>query len=164
MDVLLQDIQDRLSSQVTELQYVDENWGQLDDYSPNFPVKFPCALVDCFTANYENMGNLVQQGVATIQILIADIKISNSSAKAPDGQKTKSKSFYVLMKAVYKALHGYSGHDFYSALIRTSERRIPRDDGTRVHEMLFTVQIKDVIAKRPTITAAVAPVITGELL
>lgn len=41
MNVLLTDVQDRLISQVTDLKYVDEDWGQLDDYSPHFPVKWP---------------------------------------------------------------------------------------------------------------------------
>jgi len=88
MDILLTDVQDRLTSQVTELKYVDEDWGQLDDYSPNFPVKWPCVLVDCFSANYENMGKKGQLGLAVIRVQVADVKLSNSSAKAPTGQKS----------------------------------------------------------------------------
>jgi hypothetical protein len=154
MDIILTDVQNRLTSLVPALKYVDEDWGQLDDYSPNYPVKWPCALVDCFAANYENLGNKVQTGVATIRVVIADLKLSNSSAQAPASQKEKSLSFYVLMNAVYKVLHGYSGHDHYSALIRISEKRLPRNDGARAHEMLFTVGIKDILAKPAKITAA----------
>lgn len=154
MDIILTDIQERLMLKVPAINYVDEDWGQLDDYSPNFPVKWPCALVDCFGANYENLGNKVQMGLATIRIQIADVKLSNSSGKAPAEQKTKSKSFYLLMKEVYKALHGYTAHDHYSALIRVSEKRLRRNDGVRVHEMLFTVEIKDIIAKKQKITVA----------
>jgi hypothetical protein len=154
MDIILTDVQNRLTEKVTALKYVDEDWGQLDDYSPNFPVKWPCALVDCFSASYENMGNKVQMGLCTIRVIIAGVKLSNSSAQAPVNQKEKSLSFYVLMKDVYKALHGFTGHNHYSALIRISERRLPRNDGVRAHEMLFTVEIKDIQAKPQKITVA----------
>lgn len=156
MDVLLSDIQDRLSSQVADLKYVDEDWGQLDDYSPNFPVKWPCALIDCFSVNFENMGKKGQLGLAVIRVQVANIKLSNSSGKAPAGQKTNSLSFYLLMKKVYKALHGWAGHNHYSGLIRTSEKRLLRNDGVRVHEMLFTVEIKDLAAMPATVKVPTA--------
>lgn len=163
MDILLTDIQERLNSKVTNLKYIDEDWGQLDDYSPNFPVQWPCCLVDCFAANYENEGKKVQLGLVTIRLLIGDVKLTNSSQKAPAGQKTQSKSFYLLMKDIYKALHGYTGHDHYSSLIRIREGRIKRNDGVRVHEMLFTVEIKDITAM-PVLSTLAAPAIVFEKL
>jgi hypothetical protein len=149
MDILLTDIQDRLTAQVPALKYIDEDWGQLDDYSPNFPVKWPCALIDCFNAAYENTGNKTQLGLAMIRVRVADIKLSNSSAKAPAAQKSKSNSFRVLINDIYKALHGWSGHNHYSALIRVSERRIPRNDGVREQEVMYSVEIKDAAAAPP---------------
>jgi len=152
MDILLQDVQDRLTAEVLALKYVDEDWGQLDDYSPNFPVKWPCALIDCFNANYDNLGNNSQMGLATVRVLFADVKLSNSSAKAPANQKANSLSFHTTLKAIYKALQGWTGHNHYTGLVRISQRRIPRDDGVRAHEMMFTVNIKDVIAAPQKIT------------
>ncbi|MBS1747100.1 MAG: hypothetical protein JST21_13095 [Bacteroidetes bacterium] len=152
MDILLQDVQERLTGQIAALKYVDEDWGQLDDYSPNFPVKWPCALIDCFSATYDNNGNLTQNGLATIRIVYADVKLSNSSAKAPAGQKASSLAFHTNFKAIYKALQGWAGHDHYSRLVRISQRRLTRDDGVRAHEMLFTVNIKDVNAAPEKIT------------
>lgn len=170
MDIILTDIQERLKATVTELKYIDEDWGQLDDYSPNFPVKWPCTLIDCFAANYENIARKGQMGLASIRLQIADIKLSNSSANAPDAQKTKSKSFYLLMNKIYKALHGWSGHDTYSSLIRTREGRIRRNDGVRVHEMIFTIEIKDMSAvtelpkvPRPTVQFNVGTRLTNSL-
>ena len=154
MDILLTDIQARLTTLVTDLKYIDEDWGQLDDYSPHFPVKWPCALVDCFNASYTDLGNTVQHGLCTIRIVLADVRLSNSSTKAPTAQKENSRSFYTLMKQVYTALQGYAGHPHYSALIRISERRLPRNDGVKAHEMLFTVQVKNVLAKKQTVVFA----------
>lgn len=111
-------------------------------------------MVDSFAVTYENMGKKGQLGLATIRVVIADLKLINSSQKAPTGQKTKSKSFYLLMKEVYKALHGFSGHDHYTVLIRIREGRLKRNDGVRAHEMLFTVEIKDISAAPPKVTVA----------
>lgn len=124
-------------------------------------------LVDCFAANYENLGNKVQLGLATIRLQVADIKLSNSSGAAPAGQKTNNNRFRLLIKDIYKALHGWAGHDHYSALIRTREGRVRRNDGTRVQEVFFTVQIKDILAKKATITASPGSfnaAITAEIL
>lgn len=148
MNQLLLDVQQRIVDYVPVVKYVDEDWGQLDDYSPNFPVKYPCVLVDCYSADYSNLGNLVQQGNCTIRLLIADLRLSNSSNAAPNSQKEKNASFYDTMKSIYTALHGWhrvGGN--YTKLIRTAERRIKRDDGLKVHEMLFSVQITDNSAK-----------------
>ena len=44
MKVILQNIQNKLTSEVTDLNYVDEDCGQLNMYQP--PVKWPCCLID----------------------------------------------------------------------------------------------------------------------
>ena len=55
MNTLIQNIQTRLDT-ISEIKYVDADWGQLDYYSPNFPVKFPCVLIDVSSANYSDIG------------------------------------------------------------------------------------------------------------
>ena len=40
----LESIQQLLQA-IEGLKYVDEDWGQLDYYSPNFPVQWPCVLI-----------------------------------------------------------------------------------------------------------------------
>jgi hypothetical protein len=149
MEAILQDIQERITSELTQFKYVDEDWGQLDYYSPNFPVKFPCVLIDMLQIQWDNAGNKIQQGISQIQIKIADVRLSNSSGNAPVGQKNKSKSFYALTQAIYNCLHGWSSNEnHYSALIRMSEQRVQRDDGVKVYKMIFTTQIKDVSASK----------------
>jgi len=142
MDILLIDIQERLIAEVAALKYVDEDWGQLD--SSNFPFQWPCALIDCFNADYSNTGSNMQLGLVTIRLRVADIKLSNGSTS--EEQKNSSLSFYVLLKAIFKALQGWAAHDHYSRLIRVNEKRTKRDDGVREHEMYFTCQIKDTTA------------------
>lgn len=143
MDTVVMTIQSRTEAQVAALKYVDEDWGQLDYYSPNPPVKWPCALIDVISVQWSNYGKKGQLGLARIRVRLADLRTSNSSGKAPAGQKAASNSFYTLTQNVFKALHGWSGADHYSALMRESEGRIKRDDGIKEHAMIFTTQIKD---------------------
>ena len=54
MKALLEKIQEKLS-EVEGLKYIDENWGQLDYYSPNMPVQYPCVLIDIGQVQYSNL-------------------------------------------------------------------------------------------------------------
>jgi len=146
MEKLLQDVQARLLQKVPALKYVDEDWGQLDYYAPNHPVKWPCGLVDATEATWENEGKLVQLGLVQVKIRVADLKLSNSSGAAPQGQKDKAFAIFATLREVYKALHGWSGDDHYSKLIRTRSSRIKRNDGVRIYETMFTCKLKDASA------------------
>lgn len=162
MDTVITTAQTRLKAQIADLKYIDEDWGQLDNYSPNFPTKWPCALIDVLDVQWTNAGNKTQLGMAQIRVKVADLRLSNSSGAAPAGQKEKSNSFYTLTQQVYNALHGWHGADHYSAFIRISERRVQRDDGVKEHWMIFTTEIKDLSAK-PALTTLAAALIKPEL-
>ena len=147
MEAIITDIQDRIKTQVAPIKYVDEDWGQLDYYTPNFPTKFPCVLIDITNIQWDNYGNKKQIGVAQIQLKIADLRLSNSSNSAPAGQKNKSNSFYTLTQIIYQALQGWTNDKtLYKALIRVSERRLQRDDGVKVVVMNFSTEITDISA------------------
>ncbi|WP_190304354.1 hypothetical protein, partial [Flavobacterium branchiophilum] len=96
MKQVLENILNKLS-EVTELKYIDENWGQLDYYSPNMPVKWPCCLIDISDVNYSNLGvdrNAVPQnrqlGKATVKLTLANLKLTNTSMQAPQTQKDQA--------------------------------------------------------------------------
>lgn len=156
MDILIQDIQNRLSAEVPDLKYIDEDWGQLDDYSPNFPVKWPCALIDISQVQYSNAGKTAQLGEAAITITIADMKLLNSSSKAPANQKAERATYLQLIKKVHAKLHGWSGHSHYSKLIRTTFKRFKRDDGVRQHQITYTCRIEDTSTVKPTVKVPAA--------
>jgi hypothetical protein len=118
--------------------------------------------VDILDVQWSNTGNKVQLGMAQVRVKIADLRMSNSSGAAPTAQKNKSASFYTLTQAVYVALHGWIAGSYYSALIRTAERRVLRDDGIKEHHMIFTVEVKDVSGK-PVMTTLAAALINPEL-
>ena len=143
MKQIIQNIQDRLMQAVGELKYVDQDWGQMDFWR-EVPVKFPCALIDIQSAQYTNNSQMVQQGVATVVIRLFDLKLSNSSSKAPDNQKENAKKIWQLIEDVNKALHGQNFlQEDYGLPIRTQMRRTKREDGCYQTELYYTIQITD---------------------
>lgn len=147
MEAIITAVKNRITALNPAFKYVDEDWGQLDYYSPQFPVKWPCLLVDVQTVQWQNEGNLMQKGLATVSIKIAHLRLSNSSAKAPQQQQQNNNSFFALTQGVFKSLHGFTANnEVFTALIRVSERRVQRDDGVKVYEMVFTTQVADATA------------------
>lgn len=63
-------IQDYLAEQVTNLKYIDKNWGQLNIPQP--PVQWPCCLIDVASIDYTQTSDLDRLADATIELTIAD--------------------------------------------------------------------------------------------
>ena len=143
MKQIIQAIQNRLMQAVSELKYIDQDWGQMEFWR-EAPVKFPCALIDIQSAQYTNNSQMVQQGVAMVVIRLFDLKLSNSSGKAPENQKENAKKIWQLIEDVNKALHGQNFlQEDYGLPIRTQMRRTKREDGCYQTEIYYTIQFTD---------------------
>lgn len=157
MKKLLQDIQARIIAQVPTLKYVDEDWGQLDYYNPNPPTKFPCCLIDSTQASWSNQARNLQMGTVEITITVANLRLSNSSGAAPTNQKAKSFEIYDTLNQVFQALQGWSGDKSYSKLIRLRSSKKKREDGVRIYETVFSVELYDSNAVPNQLTAPASP-------
>ena len=147
MKELIDDIKTRLQG-VTELKYIDEDWGQLDYYSASPPVKFPCVLIDIDSVRWTDQGNQTQIGIANVAVRLANMRLSNSNVKAPTAQKTKSLSFFDTVMHIHQKLHTWSGALNNGPLTRIGYRKVKRDDGIREIEMIYTVEITDDSARK----------------
>ncbi len=150
MKNILQNIQSQLA-ELTEIKYIDEDWGQLDYYSQNMPVQWPCVLIDIASATYSNLGidrdkspQNRQMGSYVVQITIANIKLSPSSAKSSSLQKEKAWEVLDLVEQVHCQLHGYSPTPNSSKLIRTSFARQMRDDGVQEYRVNYKLETSNV--------------------
>ena len=119
MKALIKNIQTRLAT-LTDLKYVDEDWGQLDYFSPNFPVQWPCVLIDITNAEYSNIGRDKkvipierQQAEAVFSFTVANLKLTNTSAKAPVTQKDNAWSIWDLIEEIHKKLQGFNPSAIY---------------------------------------------------
>lgn len=124
--------------------FVDFDRGQLDYYSPNFPVKFPVCLLEISNIEFSNIGKNkdvtpVNRQIATYDIIItvADLKLTNTSAKAPISQKQNALGIYDLIADIHKQIQGFSP-DNSSKLIRLKQNRVKRDDGIQEYKIIYT--------------------------
>lgn len=150
MKTILQNIQNRLSA-IEELKYIDEDWGQLDYYSPNMPVKFPCLLMDIQSVNFTNIGQDFerkprqrQKGVFSLKITLADMKLSNTSLLAPQSQKDNAWAIYDIVQKIHEQLHGFSPVEHCSKMLRASFGRVMRDDGVQEYAMIYEFEVQNI--------------------
>ena len=139
----LESIQQLLQA-IEGLKYVDEDWGQLDYYSPNFPVQWPCVLIDISSVGYSDIGNdrratpmQRQMGNAVFSFTIADLKLTNTSGKAPQMQKNNAWSIWDLIEKIHAHLQGFNPSANAGKMIRTSLNRVKRDDGVQEYTVIY---------------------------
>jgi hypothetical protein len=94
------------------------------------------------------MGHHVMIDTLTIAVRIADMRLSNTSAKAPDFQKNKAFELFDIIEAVIKNLHGWTGTpEEYGRLQRTAQHAT-RKDAIRIYEITFQCKMINAVAKR----------------
>lgn len=127
-------IQDRLSSLVPSLQYIDKNWGQLN--LPQPPVKWPCCLIDLDSIDYSQASDLCRLAQANIVITIATQALTRTSAKAPS--KSNGYDILDLIEDIITALDGWRVPDTTQALVRTRLAKAYSDQSYDVYSLTFT--------------------------
>ncbi|EGV44320.2 hypothetical protein BZARG_771 [Bizionia argentinensis JUB59] len=150
MDPIIKSIQDRIDT-LPGVKYVDEDWGQLDYYSPNFPVQWPCVLIDISGGQFDNIGrdraaNPVnrQTADATVSLTFANLKLTNSSGRAPQAQKDLAFSIWKLQEDVHALVHGWKPAENTGALIRRGFTRVKRDDGVQEYTVRYNMSMANV--------------------
>lgn len=144
MEELLLKIIDRLET-IPEINYSDENWGQLLNYGSDIPVRWPCALVHIMNGQFTNNGysymkdSLEQEGVLSIEITVGNLKLTNTSGKAPITQRTKGVSIYSHVKKVHEALQNWKPDENSGAMVRSSFQSVLRDDGVQEKRIVYTI-------------------------
>ena|SRR5690606_35402905 len=146
MKTIIAEIQSRLVGN-SNIKYVDENWGQLDYYSPNFPVKWPCVLIDIADARFSDIGRdnskvpaARQIGSLVIELRIANLRLTNTSGQAPRLQQLQARSIHDLIEEVHATLHDWSPVDHCTKLVRQSQTRVKRDDGVQEYAVRYSLE------------------------
>ena len=144
-------IQDRLSTMVPALRYIDKNWNQLN--MPQPPVQWPCCLIDLDNIDYSQTSSSDRLADATISLTIATQHTVRSSAKAP----SKSDAYDILdvLESVMEALEGWRVPDTTQALTRTRLQKAYSDQSYDVYTLTFTTAwVEQVTEEGETINAS----------
>jgi hypothetical protein len=124
-------IQEKLG-EISELKHIDKNWGQLLYEQP--PVKFPCALLDIASIEYSQLGNLAQKANGIIEITIANLRLTNSSAKAP--RKEEAYMIFEITEKIHQTLHGWSSGEF-QRLVRINVQKLDAAYAYEIYKISF---------------------------
>ena len=144
MEDILQNITAKAAT-IVGIKYSDENWGQIQYYGMEPTVKWPCILVELGSGQFSNNGydymndDLSQQGTISIEITVADVKLTNSSTRAPINQKKKAFSIWKLVDDVHKELQGFKPVASAGGMVRTSMQSVKRDDGVQEKRIIYTI-------------------------
>lgn len=149
MKELIDSTRSRLD-QGTLLKYIDENWGQIE-YVVAQPVKWPCALISIFDGQFSDIGidrsltpNWRQMAEYTVELRIAHLKLSPSSAKATATMKQNSLSIFDVLQEVHDLLHGWTPGGNFGRFIRKRMQQVKRDDGVQEYVVYYTVGVSSV--------------------
>ena len=150
MKQILINIQNRLA-EISELRYIDEDWGQIDYYSPNMPVKWPCCLIDIQSGQFSNISKDAtkrpkdrQNGLFSVKITLANMKLTNTSYLAPQTQKDNAWAIFDLVEKIHEKLHGFSPDNNCEKMLRSSFGRTQRDDGVQEYAVIYDFEAHNV--------------------
>lgn len=134
------DIQNRIKTEVPEIEWIEQDFGQdvFDKWRPN--VAFPAVLIDFPTAEYSEIGGIHQQADVTINMRLLVTPFSQSYEEAPIEVRQDALDYYEIEQKLVQALHDWTPDDGYAqSLIRARVTANNRSDiGLRIRELQFT--------------------------
>lgn len=147
---LLLKIQDRITAQVPEVAWKDQELGQLDWYDTRPAVQFPCVLIDFPNTNYDQMQSNQQWGNLMFSLRLAFAPFASANAAAPQSAKEYALTHYEIEHKLFKAFQGWDADGLIQQATRVNtvtERR--QGDNFRVRNMVFTTSFMDDAAVMP---------------
>lgn len=172
-------IQQRIKDQVPEIEFIDSEYGQLENHSGEYlpPVDWPCVLIDIDNAIFKEIGANMQVGEATVIIRVGFPPYESSSSITPAQYRNQGLYHFDLEDKLHRALHGWhpgivqitdteqvDTSNVFGALIRKSARTEERYDLIRVRSLTYSIGIDDAsTAPEITIVEGVKPNINVHL-
>lgn len=141
----LLDLQARLTAHVPELKFIDQNTGQLGQYSEHGrpPIDYPALLIDFPNTTYSEAGHAIQLGAVQMVLQLVFDNYAQTWQKAPLKVREAGFNYLDIEQKVFKSLHGWS-LDYFTPLTRSGVRSQNNNDlGLRVREMTFLLEYED---------------------
>ncbi|MCM1302246.1 MAG: hypothetical protein NC250_01270 [Alistipes senegalensis] len=129
---LLLSVRTRLGESVSELEYIDKDWGQLSCEVPS--VKWPCALLDVENVDYTQEGGGRQLADTQIVITVADLRLA--SASSPDPNDESAYGMLELLEKIHRSLHLFTAGG-YAPLFRTNLKKIKGDHSYECYRLTY---------------------------
>lgn len=143
MEEVYINILERLSSELPELSYIDEDYGQLEtpETEDHYPVTFPCALIAEPDTEWEELTGDRQRGRSSITVRLAMDCYDDSHASS--GSYTSVATRHSLASRLHRALRHFCPAAAATGLVRTHSRGYSLPGGIKVVELTFAFRITD---------------------
>jgi hypothetical protein len=158
------DITARIQTEVPEIKWIDQDFGQLENYGDRPSVLFPCLLLDFEDMTFSNKGERTQIGEGSVLFRLGFQPWSNTNSATPEVYRKKAMHYYELEHKLHQCLQGYGTEEF-GPLIRTSAGTEERNDNLRVRQIRYSVVSDDdsVLPETSPIPEDTEPMITLKL-
>ncbi len=142
---ILTDLYDRISSEVPEINYIDQDLGQLgqtgEDERP--AISSPAVLIDFPETDYSELSTGAQLGAVNITFQLIFETYSQTWHKAPKEVINKGFEYLRTEQKLHKCLQKWK-LDYFTPLIRTNVKSQNNTDlGLRVRTMTFSTSYED---------------------
>lgn len=137
-------LQKRLSEQVPEILFIDQNIGQYGFDEFRTRVMFPAVLVDFPSATYSALGGNIQLGQVIIELALFFDSYSQTYQMAPEEVKNLGLLYYEIEQKIFNALHGWDADGLCTPLTRTDIKSQNNNDiGMRIRVLNFSTSYED---------------------
>jgi hypothetical protein len=147
-------LQQRVQDNVPAITYIDQDLGQINPGVEEFPVTFPCLLIDFEDFKFKDLSEHVQTAEGTVLFKLGFSSYSSSAQMATEESKEAALGFYDIEWDLHKVLQGWDPGDYYGHLDRSSAITQSRPDQLRVRELRYTIAFEDYSTKLETFTAS----------
>lgn len=143
---LLIALMDIISSRMTEIQTLDEDYGQLEaslsgEKEDNYPLLFPAVLIHAPVTDWSNLSNGNQKGQTTVNVRLMIDCYDDTHYGSTTIDKIKDRADMV--KKLHDLLQNKSLPGT-TPLIRTQSKSINMNGGIKVFELTYTCIITDI--------------------
>lgn len=132
-------VQNRISTKVPAIKWIDQDLGQLEFYSVKPPVLFPCILLDIVDVQYTDNSLNSQIATATLEVRLAVTSYHHSAHITPLNRTQRALEYYL----VNQALHGWCDGNYFAPLSRKSSQTEKREDALRVRPLKYEFAFMD---------------------
>ncbi|HFG0470802.1 hypothetical protein [Flavobacterium psychrophilum] len=140
---LFLEIQEKIKTDVPDIRFVEQNFGQYGFEDYRAMVSFPALLIDFPNTSYSALQGDIQLAAATINIVLLFEPFSQSYNIAPKAVKQKALEYYEIEHQVCKALQDWNP-EFCTPLVRTDAKSQNRNEiGLRIRELNFSTEFED---------------------
>ncbi len=156
MDVLFSKLVERYKQFVPEVKWIDWDSGQLDNPEYNYPVHFPCILIDFENIEWKNVSQRVQVGNVLVNIRVAFRLWTDTNNLTPDSIFQESMNALKLLNKIHKYTQAFDGEHF-NGLDRIQTVTEKRNDGLKVVNMKYLTNMRDAYAMKDFTETSATP-------